>query len=260
LIYKIREKFSDFLDELEKSLEREAENFNIPKYLIKGKRLRGIISYISGNIHKVPRNISLKVAYALEMVHGASLIHDDIMDNAETRRGGNVLNRILPTSTAVIIGDLLFTKALREISEFPLFFRRLTNAVYEMALGQYIEDTVKISDEDTYLDVIYKKTATLYEVAFEAGALLSGFEDPILRDAGRMFGMAFQILDDCEDYVEDEGKPTLPHILENLGAKDPITLSKDKASFYLRGAEWNLERLGYLGEFWDLLEYMWERV
>jgi len=183
LIYKIRKKFSDFLDELEKSLEREAENFNIPKYLIKGKRLRGIISYISGNIHKVPRNISLKVAYALEMVHGASLIHDDIMDNAETRRGGNVLNRILPTSTAVIIGDLLFTKALREISEFPLFFRRLTNAVYEMALGQYIEDTVKISDEDTYLDVIYKKTATLYEVAFEAGALLSGFEDPILRDA-----------------------------------------------------------------------------
>jgi hypothetical protein len=75
-----------------------------------------------------------------------------------------------------------------------------------------------------------------------------------------MFGMAFQILDDCEDYLEDEGKPTLPHILESLGAKDSITLSKDKASFYLRGAEWNLERLGYLGEFWDLLEYMWERL
>ena len=260
MIYKVHRRFLDFLEELERMFEREAEFFKIPKHLIKGKRLRAIISYISGKIHGVPRESAIKAAYALEMIHAASIIHDDIMDNAEMRRGGDVLNRILPTSTAVIIGDILFTKALKEVSEFPVFFRRISDAVYNMALGQYIEETMEVFDEDSYLDVIYKKTATLYEVAFEAGPLLSGFEDPNLRDAGRMFGMAFQILDDCDDYLEDEGKPTLPRILESLGTSDPLNLSKDRAAHYLRGVEWNLERLGYLGEFYDVLEYMWERV
>ncbi len=260
MIYKFHSKFAEFLEELEALLEKEAEFFKIPKHLIKGKRLRAIISYISGKIHGIPRENAIKVAYSLEMIHAASLIHDDIMDNAESRRGGSVLNRIIPTSTAVIIGDILFTKAIKEISQLPVFFMRLSHAVYEMALGQYLEDTLEISNEELYLDVIYRKTATLYEVAFEAGALISGFEDPTLRDAGRMFGIAFQILDDCDDYLEDEGKPTLPRILENMGVKDPLSLSKDKAMFYLRGVEWSLERLGYLREFWDVLEYMWERV
>ncbi|MEO0147442.1 MAG: polyprenyl synthetase family protein [candidate division WOR-3 bacterium] len=261
-MYKFKEKFSYYLEALEKILEQEADFFKVPRYLIKGKRLRAIISHISGEIYDIPLEDTINTGYALEMIHAASLIHDDIMDNAETRRGGKVLNKILPTNLAVIVGDLLFTKALSLISKYTLFSQKLSFAVYNMSLGQYREELISSEeyDEHIYLNIIYKKTATLYEVAFETGALLSGFENPQLRDAGRMFGLAFQILDDCDDYYEDEGKPTLPQIYKRIGLPNPLELSKDRAKEYLWGVEWNLNRIGVLEHFKEILDYMWERV
>ncbi len=243
-------------------LEDEAKYFNIPIYLIKGKRLRAIISYISGRIYDHPLEKTLITGYSLEMIHAASLIHDDIIDDSETRRGGKTLNRILTTRLSVLIGDLLFTKALVKVSSFPKFFSILSNVVYNMALGQYEEDvlTVESVDEHTYLDIIYKKTASLYEIAFETGKLLKGEEDHTLREAGKMFGMAFQILDDCDDYVEDEGKPTLPYIYQRLGYENPLDKAKMKASYYLRGSEWNLHRAGIFEHFSDVFSYMWSRL
>ncbi|MEO0150042.1 MAG: polyprenyl synthetase family protein, partial [candidate division WOR-3 bacterium] len=171
-MYKFKEKFSYYLEALEKILEQEADFFKVPRYLIKGKRLRAIISHISGEIYDIPLEDTINTGYALEMIHAASLIHDDIMDNAETRRGGKVLNKILPTNLAVIVGDLLFTKALSLISKYTLFSQKLSFAVYNMSLGQYREELISSEeyDEHIYLDIIYKKTATLYEVAFETGA------------------------------------------------------------------------------------------
>lgn len=262
MIYKFRERFSYYLEELERLLEQEADFFRVPRYIIKGKRLRAIISHISGRIYNIPFEDTINTGYALEMIHAASLIHDDIIDNSETRRGGTVLNRIFSTNLAVLVGDLLFTKAFSLISKYTVFSQKLSLAVYNMALGQYKEKLIGSEEynEHVYLDIIYKKTATLYEVAFETGALLSGFENPQLRDAGKMFGLAFQILDDCDDYYEDEGKPTLPQIYKRLNSPNPIELSKNVAKGYLRGAEWNLERVGVLEYFKEILDYMWEKV
>ncbi len=261
-IESIKDKFSYFLKPLENLLESEAKSLNIPFYLIKGKRLRAIISHISGLAFDQPLENTVMSGYALEMIHAASLIHDDIVDDSETRRGGETLSKILTTRLSVLIGDLIFTKALVKVMGFPKFYSSLAVTVYKMALGQYEEDVLSsdIYDEHIYLDIIYKKTASLYEIAFESGLLLRNEENIFLRESGKMFGMAFQILDDCDDYYEDEGKFNLPRIYEKMGHDDPIGIAKVKAKFYLEGSEWNLRRYGIFKYFSDIFDYMWARV
>jgi len=258
------EKHSSFLAKLESLLESTAGWLNIPVYLIKGKRLRALSSHISCEIYGVDTDTAVLSGYALEMIHAASLIHDDIVDEADTRRGGRTLNDIFSIRRAVLVGDLVFTRALSEIAKanVPLYLSAMSDTVYKMSYGQYVEDITPPEkfDEHLYLDVIYNKTASLYELAFASGALIYGEENPYLREAGKSFGMAFQILDDYDDYEEDVGKPTLPHIYEREGHPDPRGATLDLAKSYIRRTEWELERAGLKEYFGDLLNYMWSRI
>jgi len=260
----IWEKHSRFLEKLEGLLEETARWLDIPVYLIKGKRLRAISSNISCNIFGVGEDVSVLSGYALEMIHAASLIHDDIVDEADTRRGGRTLNDIFSIRRAVLVGDLVFTKALSEVAKVnvPLYLSSMSETVYKMSYGQYLEDVTPPErfDEHLYLEVIYNKTASLYELAFVSGSLIVGRDDPYLREAGRSFGMAFQILDDWDDYDEDVGKPTLPHIYEMQDHPDPRGATLDMAKRYLKRVEWELERGGFKGHFTELLDYMWSRI
>ncbi len=260
----IWEKHSGYLERLEKLLEETARWLDIPVYLIKGKRLRAISSNISCTIFGVNEDVSVLSGYALEMIHAASLIHDDIVDEADTRRGGRTLNDIFSIRRAVLVGDLVFTRALSEVAKVnvPLYLSSMSDTVYKMAYGQYLEDVTPPEkfDEHLYLEVIYNKTASLYELAFVSGSLIVGRDDPYLREAGKSFGMAFQILDDWDDYEEDVGKPTLPHIYERQGHPDPRGTTLDLAKRYLERVEWELERGGFKDHFTELIDYMWSRI
>jgi len=253
-----------FLGLLEEKLEEMARWLGMPVYLIKGKRLRAIASHISCQIHDVEMEVAVLSGYALEMIHAASLIHDDIVDEANTRRGGRTLNDIFSIRRAVLVGDLVFTRALSEVAkhDLSLYLSSMAQTVYLMSYGQYVEDITPPErfDEHLYLDVIYNKTASLYELAFVSGSLISGRDDPHLRAAGKSFGMAFQILDDYDDYEEDEGKPTLPHIYARMGYPDPAGMTLNLARSYLKRTEWELERGGFSDSFSDLLSYMWSRL
>lgn len=252
------------MEKLEVLLEEMARWLDIPVYLIKGKRLRAIASNISCGIFSIDEGTAVLSGYALEMIHAASLIHDDIVDEANTRRGGRTLNDIFSIRRAVLVGDLVFTKALSEVAKVgvPLYLSAMSETVYKMSYGQYVEDVTPPDrfDEHLYLDVIYNKTASLYELAFVSGSLIAGEDNPFLREAGKSFGMAFQILDDRDDYDEDVGKPTLPHIYERMGHPDPIGATLEVAKRYLERVEWELERGGFKGYFGELLDYMWSRV
>ncbi len=259
----IWERHSAYLRMLETRLEDTAKWLNIPVYLIKGKRLRAIASHISCQIFGIDVETAVLSGYALEMIHAASLIHDDIVDEANTRRGGRTLNDIFSIRRAVLVGDLVFTKALSDVAgmNVPSYLSAMSDTVYKMSYGQYVEDVTPPGefDEHLYLDVIYNKTASLYELAFVSGSLIRGTDDPYLREAGKSFGMAFQILDDRDDYDEDVGKPTLPHIYERMGHPDPKGATLKMARHYLERTEWELERGGFKEYFGELLDFMWSR-
>ncbi len=254
----------EFLRRLEGKLEETARWLNIPTYLIKGKRIRAISSHLSCEVYGVDLDTAVLSGYVLELIHAASLVHDDIVDDAQTRRGGRTLNFLFSTRRAVLIGDLIFTKALRDTArrDLNLYLKAMSETVYKMSYGQYQEDITPFEDfdEHLYLSVIYNKTASLYELAFASGPLIARSPNPHMAEAGKYFGMAFQILDDCDDYEEDEGKPTLPHIYSNMGIEDPHGAAISLAASYLRRTEWELDRAGVKGYFEDLLDYMWSRI
>jgi geranylgeranyl pyrophosphate synthase len=213
----------------------------------KGKRLRPLLlietslaSSINGN---VPYESLTDVALAVELIHTASLIHDDIIDGAHKRRGRNTLHTFLGTHLAVLTGDLLFTKA-NEIAQSYTSFgvpSILTQATILTIEGEAAQD-IRLYDptvtETDYLSHISKKTAALFGAACQCGAALARADDKIERELlwfGLELGCAFQIADDLADICGDplssqkprgkdlrEGIMTLPLILAMSSPAGPI--------------------------------------
>jgi octaprenyl-diphosphate synthase len=180
--------------------------------LLGGKRLRAKLILKIANTHeKAPL-----LAAIVELIHGASLLHDDVIDEATLRRGVSSVNATDGSKTAVMLGDILYSKAFTELVSFDKEIAKIVaSSVTALSKGEMMD--VKMadefnSDEDKYLDMLYLKTATLIEAAAEASAILSG-KDPVSHALyGRNLGLSFQIIDDILDITADEatlGKPAM---------------------------------------------------
>ena len=190
-----------------------------------GKRLRAkLILKIAPTHEKAPL-----LAAIVELIHVASLLHDDVIDEAVLRRGVASVNATDGSKTAVMLGDILYSKAFTELVEFDKNVARIVSAsVTALSCGEMKD--VKMaenfnSDEDKYLDMLYLKTATLIEAAAEASAILVSKDSSKYKIYGRNLGLSFQIIDDILDITADsktlgkpamndfiEGKCTLPYI------------------------------------------------
>ena len=182
-----------------------------------GKRLRAkLILKIASTHEKAPL-----LAAIVELIHAASLLHDDVIDEATLRRGVSSVNATDGSKTAVMLGDILYSKAFTELVEFDKEVAKIVaSSVTALSKGE-MQD-VKMaeefnSDEKKYLDMLYLKTATLIEAAASSAAILAS-KDPIPHAIyGRNLGLSFQIIDDILDITADEatlGKPALNDFVE----------------------------------------------
>jgi octaprenyl-diphosphate synthase len=190
-----------------------------------GKRLRAkLILKIAGEHKDAPL-----LAAIVELIHAASLLHDDVIDDADTRRGVPSVNATDGSKTAVMLGDILYSKAFTELVNFDKdIARTIASSVTALSKGEMMD--VKMADafnwdEDKYLDMLYLKTATLIEAAAAAAAMLVGKDVDAHAVYGKNLGLSFQIIDDILDITQDaqtlgkpalndfvEGKCTLPYI------------------------------------------------
>ena len=184
----------------------------------KGKMLRPIVTLLSAQFFGGVNDKALQGAAALEMLHNASLIHDDVIDQATERRGLPTINSVWSNHVAVLVGDFFVTGALRcgVATGDPRILSELADMGRDLSLGEI--DQVDIArnhniDEATYMRIIRAKTASLFECCAAVGAYANDApaEDlENLRAFARLLGICFQIKDDTFDYFPDPivGKPT----------------------------------------------------
>ena len=182
-----------------------------------GKRLRAkLILKIAGSGLPV-----IKTAAIVEMIHAASLLHDDVIDDAYTRRSKPSLNALYGNKTAIMLGDILYSKGFLELNNIsPKVAKIISNAVVQLSLGEMKDVSLSKTfnlDREVYLEMIYQKTASLMEASAGAAAVLAGKSQEAYMTYGRNLGMAFQMIDDILDITADAstlGKPALHDFVE----------------------------------------------
>lgn len=190
----------------------------IMNYIVKrkGKQMRPMFVFLSAGTCGTINESTHRGAALIELLHTATLVHDDVVDEANYRRGFFSINALWKNKVAVLVGDFLLSKGLLlsvENKDFDLL-AIVSNAVREMSEGELlqIEKSRKLDmDEEVYFQIIRQKTASLIASCCAVGACSSGASPEIIntmREFGIKIGMAFQIKDDLFDYGDDEiGKP-----------------------------------------------------
>ena len=233
------------MQQVEKELQRLIEEVGYEKAaklfatLSGGKRLRArLIVLIAGQNPQAPL-----LGAIVELIHAASLLHDDVIDEAVLRRGKPSVNATEGSKTAVMLGDILYSKAYTKLVEFDKeIAQSIANAVTLLSVGEMMDVDMAEefgTDEKRYLHMLYLKTATLIEASAKASALLVGKNPQNYATYGKNLGLSFQIIDDILDITSDEatlgkpamndyteGKVTLPYIYlyNELGEKDKAYL------------------------------------
>ena len=210
-----------------------------------GKLLRPALALLAGRFGKYNLDLLVPVAVSVELLHTATLVHDDVIDNATTRRRRPTANSVFHNSTTVMLGDYMFAHAADQIARTGNIqvVRLFSRTLLVMARGEIRQDLTAYDSRQTvrdYLQRIGGKTASLFATACEGGALVCNVPErwtEALRDYGYNFGMAFQIVDDILDFTGDEtemGKPmgsdlmqgtlTLPSLLliERYPSSNPV--------------------------------------
>lgn len=214
-----------------------------------GKRIRPLITILSAKALNVHDQEITKLAAIIEFIHTATLLHDDVVDESDLRRGEKTANALFGNAASVLVGDFLYTRSFQMMAELQnsKVMDVLSNATNVIAEGEVLQ-LMNCNDPDTteksYMDVIYFKTAKLFEAATQLVAVLSkqseAIEDALL-DYGKYLGTAFQLTDDVMDYNSDanemgknagddlaEGKPTLPLLYAmQHGTPAQVTLIRD---------------------------------
>ena len=220
MISAVERKIEQFIADL-----NDKEVASLYAKLPQGKRLRAkLILKIAGSSLAV-----VKTAAIVEMIHVASLLHDDVIDDAFTRRSRPSLNALYGNKTAIMLGDILYSKGFLELNNIsPDVAKMVSNAVVQLSLGELKDVSLSKTfntDKSIYLEMIYQKTASLMEASAGAAALLAGKDKKAYMTYGRNLGIAFQMIDDILDITSDaatlgkpalhdfeEGKTTLPYI------------------------------------------------
>lgn len=190
-----------------------------------GKKIRPTITLLAGALRPCDADRIVTMATAIELLHIASLIHDDTVDNADTRRGRATVSSIFGPDVAVLLGDYVFASSATFVCDTGNIrvIRRFSETIMELARGELAE-RFSVHDWsqtiDDYKLRIYDKTASLICTAAESGAVLSGATEEhvqALRSFGYNVGMAFQIVDDVLDFTASEeelGKPAGADLLQ----------------------------------------------
>ncbi|MDR0413006.1 MAG: polyprenyl synthetase family protein [Dysgonamonadaceae bacterium] len=204
-----------------KALNRSVNHFQFMLDFVsekKGKRIRPLVLILSAKLCGGITQKTLDYAVILELLHTATLIHDDVVDNTPERRGQPSVMAKYDNRTAVLLGDYILSQAIvRGVdTENQTILRIMANLAQNLAEGeltQLISSSELIVDEECYFEIIRKKTAVLLSSCSEMGALSVGADaerTETLRSVGTNLGLCFQIKDDVFDYFEqgDIGKPT----------------------------------------------------
>lgn len=216
----------------------------IMNYIVKrkGKQMRPMFVFLSAGTCGAIHDSTFRGASLIELLHTATLVHDDVVDEANYRRGFFSVNALWKNKIAVLVGDFLLARGLIlsvENDDFKLL-KIVSNAVKEMSEGELLqmEKSRRLDiDESVYYDIIRQKTASLIASCCAVGACSSGAPDDVvdkMRQFGEKIGMAFQIKDDLFDYGEAEiGKPVGIDIREKKMTL-PLIYALSKASWLER--------------------------
>ena len=219
-----------------------------------GKRLRPLLTLASAKLCGYAGERHIKLAACVEFIHTATLLHDDVVDESQLRRGAASANAVFGNKPSVLVGDFLFARAFQLMVEDGSLdvLRILCGASATIAEGEVLQLTTQndlTTSEDRYFQVIRGKTAALFAAACEVGGVIaerSAAECAALAQFGMDLGMAFQLVDDALDYAADqdelgkavgddfrEGKLTYPVLLAIADA------SPDEKTFWTRTIEHN---------------------
>lgn len=196
-----------------------------------GKRIRPLIAVLTANAIGYKGQEHITCAAFVEFIHTATLLHDDVVDESDMRRGRETANARFGNAASVLVGDFIYTRAFQMMASLRSLdvLQVMSDATNVIAEGE-VQQLMNVNDPDTteanYMQVIYSKTARLFEAASQCSAIVSGADQATviaMRDYGRYLGTAFQLVDDILDYSANaeqlgknigddlaEGKPTLP--------------------------------------------------
>jgi octaprenyl-diphosphate synthase len=198
-----------------------------------GKRLRPLLVLLAAQACGYTGSRHHDMAAIVEFIHTATLLHDDVVDGSELRRNRDTANAVWGNEASVLVGDFLYSRAFEMMVDVGVMrvmdvLSRATNRIAEGEVLQLLNTHDPDTDEARYMEVIERKTATLFEAGTRLGAVLAGVPQPLedrIAGFGRHLGIAFQLVDDALDYDSDsatigkhigddleEGKPTLPLI------------------------------------------------
>jgi octaprenyl-diphosphate synthase len=232
----VEQEFADVNALIIEQLESDVDMVeNIGHYIVGagGKRLRPLLALLAGAALGGCGRAHICFAAIIEFIHTATLLHDDVVDVSELRRGRPTANAAFGNAPSVLVGDFLYTRAFQlmvSLDSMPLL-AQMADATNMIAAGEVLQ-LARAGDPDTtqaqYMDVITRKTAVLFAAACRGAAVLHGRDNALQQqfyDFGLHLGIAFQMIDDVLDYEGDpvtmgknvgddltEGKPTLPLI------------------------------------------------
>ncbi|MEW9898773.1 octaprenyl diphosphate synthase [Chitinivorax sp. PXF-14] len=239
-IEKVRTLIADDMRAVDDSIRRNLHSDvvlvrQIAEYIINsgGKRLRPSLVLLSAGAFAYPGPHHFDLAAVVEFIHTATLLHDDVVDESDLRRGRETANNLFGNAASVLVGDFLYSRAFQMMVKIGSMrvqevLADATNVIAEGEVLQLLNVHNADVDEDAYMQVIQFKTAKLFEAATRLGGIVGGAtaeQEQAIAEYGMLLGTAFQIVDDVLDYTGDaeeigknlgddlaEGKPTLPLI------------------------------------------------
>ncbi|MDQ0976155.1 heptaprenyl diphosphate synthase [Neobacillus niacini] len=218
-----------------------------------GKRIRPVFVLLAGKFGRYEINVMKNVAVALELIHMASLVHDDVIDDADLRRGQPTVKAKWDNKTAMYTGDFIFALSLELMSDInkPLAHKILANTIVEVTVGeiQQIKDKYRFDQNlRDYLRRIKRKTALLISASCQLGAIAADVDESIHKKLylfGYYVGMAFQITDDILDFTSSEeelGKPAGSDLLQgNITAPALYAMENETIRHEIEKVHQNIE-------------------
>lgn len=224
---------------------------SVAHYIVSGggKRLRPLITLLAARSCGYRGDRHIITAAIIEFIHTATLLHDDVVDASDLRRGQDTANSVFGNEASVLVGDFLYSRAFQlmvQVGQMRIMdvLADATNTIAEGEVLQLMNCKDPETTEQRYMDVIYRKTAKLFEAGAQIGAILADQTRAVeeaLVDYGRELGLAFQLVDDALDYSANpgelgkqvgddlaEGKPTLPLIfaLQRGSPKEQVMIRR----------------------------------
>lgn len=250
----IQQDINNVKSEIHKRLKSETNLINqLIQHIINsgGKQIRSIMILLIAKALDCKNKQHTIIAALVECIHIATLLHDDVVDVSSMRRGKITANIIFGNSASILVGDFIYTRAFQMMTELKSLriLSLMANAVNVIATGEIIQLTYcndPTITVDNYMEIIYKKTASLFEVASKTSAILANAntqKEQALSNYGKYIGMALQLIDDILDYKIStsalfgktigndfkEGKTTLPllHAIHNSTPKESLFIQQE---------------------------------